>query len=446
MSIVISSSNFHWPNGIMPFEIDATDFPLGSAERTTIQNAINHWNQNTIIRLQPRRGERDFVRFVAVTQGCSSPIGRQGGMQTIGCNLMNFGEGNIIHEIGHAVGLFHEHVRQDRDDHVAVHFDNIEPGQEHNFQQQNDRARDVGPYDYSSIMHYGPRGFALDSTQNTITAPSPFDTVIGQRNGLSSGDIAGVEETYRLRHERFFAVWKQSSRSEIQVYSVPYQAYRARYDELWPQGWRLRLLNVSVIRGQVRYTAVWGKSTSSEIQVYGWKYEDYRAKYDELWPQGWRLHILQPYVINNQVRYTAVWRKSTRGEIQVYGWKYEDYRAKYDELWPQGWRLRLIQPYGIHDQVRYTAVWTKSTRGEIQVYGWKYRDYRAKYDELWQQGWRLYRLQPYRIRGEYRLTAVWHHRPGRGEYQVYHHRYAHYRAFYDEKWPENWRLQNLVVI
>jgi hypothetical protein len=26
--------------------------------------------------------------------------------------------------------------------------------------------------------------------------------------------------------------------------------------------------------------------------VYGWRYEDYRAKYDELWPQGWRLKLL----------------------------------------------------------------------------------------------------------------------------------------------------------
>ena len=39
----------------------------------------------------------------------------------------------------------------------------------------------------------------------------------------------------------------------------------------------------------VRYTAVWHPSTEGEIQVYGWKYADYRAKYDDLWKQGWRL-------------------------------------------------------------------------------------------------------------------------------------------------------------
>jgi hypothetical protein len=82
-----------------------------------------------------------------------------------------------------------------------------------------------------------------------------------------------------------------------------------------------------------------------EIQVYGWIYEDYKAFYDELWVQGWRLKLLSPYVLNDEVRYTAVWQPSIEGEIQVYGWSYEDYRAEYDKLWVQGWRLKLLTPF-----------------------------------------------------------------------------------------------------
>jgi hypothetical protein len=99
--------------------------------------------------------------------------------------------------------------------------------------------------------------------------------------------------------------------------------------------------------GPVHYTAVWQPSTEGEIQVYGWTYQDYRAKYDELWPQGWRLKLLDVYVVDGQVRYTAVWQPSTEGEIQVYGWMYGIYRAKYDALWPQGWRLKLLDIYTI---------------------------------------------------------------------------------------------------
>jgi murein DD-endopeptidase MepM/ murein hydrolase activator NlpD len=145
----------------------------------------------------------------------------------------------------------------------------------------------------------------------------------------------------------------------------------------------------------VRYTAAWQPSNEGEIQVYGWTYADYRAKYDELWPQGWRLKHLAPYIVGGGVRYTATWQPSSEGEIQVYGWTYADYRAKYDELWPQGWRLKLLASYVVDGDVRYTAVWQPSSEGEIQVYGWTYPDYRAKYDELWPQGWRLKLLSPY---------------------------------------------------
>ncbi len=197
---------------------------------------------------------------------------------------------------------------------------------------------------------------------------------------------------------RYTAVWEPSRAGEIQMYDVTYEEYRANYDQLWSQGWRLKSLQPTVAPGnKVRYTAVWEQSTAGEIQVYGWTYEDYRKKYDELWKQGWRLKIIQPFVLSkDQVRYTAVWEQSTAGEIQVYGWTYEDYRKKYDELWGQGWRLKMIRPFVLSgNQIRYTAVWQQSTAGEIQVYGWSYVDYRAKYDELWQQGWRLKSLQTF---------------------------------------------------
>jgi hypothetical protein len=79
--------------------------------------------------------------------------------------------------------------------------------------------------------------------------------------------------------------------------------------------------------------------------VYGWAYQDFRNKYDELWPQGWRLHILQSYVVGGAVRYNAVWRPGTSGEVQVYGWRYQDYRDQDDELRAQGWRLLLLDAY-----------------------------------------------------------------------------------------------------
>jgi hypothetical protein len=169
---------------------------------------------------------------------------------------------------------------------------------------------------------------------------------------------------------------------------------------------RLRNLGAYVVNRSPLYCAVWYPSEESEIQVYDWPQGDLRAKYDELWPQGWRLKLLSPYVVNGEVRYAAVWKPSTEGEIQVYDWPQGDLRAKYDELWPQGWRLKLLSPYVVNGEVRYAAVWKPSTEGEIQVYDWPQGDLRAKYDELWPQGWRLKLLSPYVVNGEVRYAAV----------------------------------------
>jgi polyglycine hydrolase-like protein len=262
--------------------------------------------------------------------------------------------------------------------------------------------------------------------------PNSSSCKITQFTGASGGTVPGT----------FTSVWQPGNQPEIQVYGWKYTDYRAKYDEIWPLGWRLYSLEPYVVNGQVLYNAVWRQSTEGEIQVYGWTYADYRQKYDQLWLQGWRLKILQPYVVNGQVFYTAVWRPSIEAEIQVYGWTYADYRAKYDALWPQGWRLKLLQPYVVNNQVLYTAVWRQSTEGEIQVYGWTYADYRAKYDALWPQGWRLKLLQPYVVNGQVFYTAVW--RPStEGEIQVYGWNYADYRSKYDELWARGWRLKIL---
>jgi hypothetical protein len=80
------------------------------------------------------------------------------------------------------------------------------------------------------------------------------------------------------------------------VHGVPYQTFRARYDDLWTDAWRLSHLCVCHPQGQAPlFTAYWEKTGGPEIQVYRWNYEDVRAKYDVLWELGWRLKMIEPY-------------------------------------------------------------------------------------------------------------------------------------------------------
>lgn len=51
------------------------------------------------------------------------------------------------------------------------------------------------PYDYGSVMHYGPYGFAIDPSIPTIITIDP-DAEIGQRVTLSEVDIERVQIFY----------------------------------------------------------------------------------------------------------------------------------------------------------------------------------------------------------------------------------------------------------
>lgn len=64
-----------------------------------------------------------------------------------------------MHEIGHALGLYHEMSRLDRDNYITIHYSNIP----HSLWKENfDKPLDTDsmetfhiPYDLGSLMHYG---------------------------------------------------------------------------------------------------------------------------------------------------------------------------------------------------------------------------------------------------------------------------------------------------
>jgi hypothetical protein len=189
-SIGITGAQFRWPGGKIPFEIDPA---LPNQQRVT--DAIAHWHAKTGIRFVTHAGEANFVRFVP-GGGCSSNVGMRGGRQdiTLGPNCTT---GNAIHEMGHTVGLWHEQSREDRDTFVQIVFANIDPAMQHNFTQHVSDGDDLGAYDFGSIMHYPATAFSVNGQATIVPRqPLPPGVVMGQRTGLSAGDINGVRQMY----------------------------------------------------------------------------------------------------------------------------------------------------------------------------------------------------------------------------------------------------------
>ncbi|MEO7652376.1 MAG: M12 family metallopeptidase [Bryobacteraceae bacterium] len=182
-----------WPGGVIPYVIDP-DVPR--PER--IYRAMAQWSSATPIRMVPRSRQRNYVRFVRQNNDglCFSSIGMLGGEQRVKtddrCNT-----GTLTHELGHTIGLWHQQSRPDRDRYVRVLYQNIRETSARDFDVQMSDEPAIRPYDYGSIMHYGPYADSEESRGKTIETIPP-GIPIGQRERISPGDADGVTRMYGL--------------------------------------------------------------------------------------------------------------------------------------------------------------------------------------------------------------------------------------------------------
>jgi|GEM_PF-1502268 len=209
-----------WPNGVIPYQID-----VSGPTRTRVETAIEDWNSQTLINLVPRDPSNPLARYVRFTHdgspGCRSALGMQPGWgaQNITIDL-SCSTGSIRHEIGHAVGLFHEHGRADRDLRVRVNWDNIHWWKHNNYYTylvSGVTGIDFGLYDFNSLMHYGSyatSAHAIDPTLPVMVRAgcdpdsTSSDCTFFARRLLTQWDKAGVTRqvtgappTFKLRNE-----------------------------------------------------------------------------------------------------------------------------------------------------------------------------------------------------------------------------------------------------
>lgn len=211
-----------WDDGILPYEF-SDDFCC----REEVEQVARDLRRVSIIRLVPREGHENYIRFINSEPLLSSmtELGKQQGKNDVrikgflddGSELdRNSRIGTIKHEIGHELGLIHEHLRRDRDRFVARN-PNCSPTGIWEYVRQgwvdltqsafaDDNAELLTRYDKRSVMHYS--GLISQGDGNYCNSLVDLDTCNGRNpsaadckanfggDDYTASDLIGIHKIY----------------------------------------------------------------------------------------------------------------------------------------------------------------------------------------------------------------------------------------------------------
>lgn len=180
-----------WPGGIIPYVIDPA---LSAPRRKAYLDGIREWELAGNLHFIPRTTESQYVLFKYDPSGPNRVSGSH--PQVVEVNSLT--RSQICHEMGHSLGLDHEHIRPDRDTFVSVQTANISPGNAFWFDIQPAGLVN-GVYDFESVMHFGRDLFSIQPGVLDTLSPKPGFERHRARMGnfaLSPGDRAAIAWLY----------------------------------------------------------------------------------------------------------------------------------------------------------------------------------------------------------------------------------------------------------
>lgn len=186
-----------WTNGVVPYILDSS---VDATLKQAMLDGIAEFNKYTCLKIIPRTNERDYIRIVKPNTGCNSMVGMMGGEQILnmgpGCQY----KGLAIHELGHAIGFYHEHNRPDRDNYITIKWDHVQSSFKDAFYKYKTTEADTHgfAYDIDSIMHYENDAFSLGVCRPTMLYKADPTRIVRPvyLREFSPDDIRKVNDLY----------------------------------------------------------------------------------------------------------------------------------------------------------------------------------------------------------------------------------------------------------
>ncbi|CRK90383.1 CLUMA_CG003996, isoform A [Clunio marinus] len=192
-----------WPNKTVPYWINMTFYTSEHVQQ--IEKAMREIENVTCLKFVGRTYQHDYVTFTGNTKRCVSQVGRNGGQQyirlmptTVETNCFRLG--SIMHELVHTLGFYHTHIGTNRDDHIKILWENIDPSRQNDFKVflKSDEVDDFGlGYDFDSILQYHSKAFSANGKPTIVVKdPNIKPNRMGQRKSLSRGDVLRIRKFY----------------------------------------------------------------------------------------------------------------------------------------------------------------------------------------------------------------------------------------------------------
>jgi len=201
---------------------------------TNLNAALSYVNSalSGIIQFVPQTTQSNYVTFnfdPSDPSGvCESSVGMLGGQQfvtgSVACALST-----LVHEMGHTIGLLHEHQRPDRNTFITFTPANADkPWIAGNFDFFSYDYQMIGLYDYASVMHYPPFSFTKNNLPVLESIPSGIP--LSNQTGYSIGDVDTIKRLYGFTPS---AVTVTTNPPGLQII-VDNTSYTAPHTFTWP--------------------------------------------------------------------------------------------------------------------------------------------------------------------------------------------------------------------